>query len=765
MLYMQEKEGEQKMNEKYRFDNLNGKFTIDNPNTGKYWYNHLWNSDGYHMSVSHTGHGMSRYIDDTAKQVVLNLNEERYLYIRDEKSFKYWNIGISPSLNEVKDYRCEHGQGFTKISSNYDGIESSILFVVPKKGTNELWKVAIKNNSGVTRKLSVFPLLCFDLGGYEMPGYYETGITTETVFVEKMNGILCLSKNPFQPHERCSGFLASSEKVAYYDGWLEKFIGTIGSYTKPHVLENKGNCTNSAVTVRKRGAVLQNIIELAPGEERCIYYVAGFSTDVKTAIAECENALIKAEDVCKSAEQIGINKFGTLRTTTPNTRINNIMNFWVQKQVSFCMIGKKAVRDNAQIAMAMLNFNSELAEKTLYECLNHQYSDGHAALTWSPFLDPRVYSDQPMWLILAVCELIKETGDVDFLDKVIPYLDQGKDTVLEHLKCGVKWFCADENIGPNGFPKIHYADWNDALNIDDENGESIFMAMGVCLALEEFAKLSLHINDREYADNLLEIKDKLAKIINEKAWNGDYYVRAICKYGIIGDKTNEDGGKIYVNPQSWAILADVVPDDRKSKVFNAIDSMENEYGIPLCSPPYTKYSPVVGRMSGMLPGVYENGGIYNHACGFKIMADCKEGRNINAINSLLKMIPDGDENPSSITTSEPYVFTNCYLMHPSVKLIVGSSWQTGTSAWALRAYYEGILGLTRSYKGLIINPVLPNEWKEVSVTRKYRGCNYNIEFTNNRGNAPDITVDGEKIEGNLLPLFNDNKIHQVVVII
>ena len=41
----------------------------------------------------------------------------------------------------------------------------------------------------------------------------------------------------------------------------------------------------------------------------------------------------------------------------------------------------------------------------------------------------------------------------------------------------------------------------------------------------------------------------------------------------------------------------------------------------------------------MPPGVYENGGIYNHACAFKVMADCKLGRGDKAVGTLLKMIP------------------------------------------------------------------------------------------------------------------------------
>lgn len=43
--------------------------------------------------------------------------------------------------------------------------------------------------------------------------------------------------------------------------------------------------------------------------------------------------------------------------------------------------------------------------------------------------------------------------------------------------------------------------------------------------------------------------------------------------------------------------------------------METDEGVPLCSPAYIAFDEAVGRMSGMLPGIYENGGIYNHADG------------------------------------------------------------------------------------------------------------------------------------------------------
>ena len=92
----------------------------------------------------------------------------------------------------------------------------------------------------------------------------------------------------------------------------------------------------------------------------------------------------------------------------------------------------------------------------------------------------------------------------------------------------------------------------------------------------------------------------------------------------------------------------------------AVDSMEQDFGFPLNLPPYPEYDAHVGRMSGMLPGLFENGGVYCHATGFKILMDCCTGRGEKALKTLKKIMPDSKENPSAKSGAEPYVFTNCY---------------------------------------------------------------------------------------------------------
>ncbi len=748
----------------YEFNNKIGSFTMTKAETGKNWCNHLWNDFGYHLAVTHTGLTHSRYVDKNGKQVILNEPESNCLYIRNDNSGEFWNVGIAPSCNTVENYSCTHSMEMTQISSEYKGISTDLSFAVSQRGTYEVWRLKLENKSSEAVNLSLFTGVQFTTDGFSQPPYYESRTTSQTVFAKEQGALLSLMSNPFTPNPNCNGFIFSSEPVFAYDGNYEKFIGTVGNIASPYTVREGKDCSNSLSTVRKRGGVLQNKITLGIGESKTVYYVIGlcegrsaFEKDYTSMKEECGVLF-------GDTEERGVKRFGRLRTESPDERINNIMNFWAQKQVSFCMIGKKAVRDNAQIAMAMLNYDTELAKENIIECIKHQYIDGHAILNWQYDWDKHIlYSDTAMWLMLAICELIKETGDKDFLESKFEYIDGDEESVYSHLKRAVEWYAKPENLGENGLTKIYYADWNDALNIPDDNAESVFLSMAVCLAYNEMALLCDFVGDSEYAERVRAYKNQLAEKVNVAAYNGKYYVRAIGKYGNVGDESCKDGGKIYVNPQTWAILADVVPDEYLENVLASIDSMENEAGIPLCLPPYSSYDKTVGRMSGMLAGVYENGGVYNHACGFKIMADCKIGRTQNAVKTFLKMIPDGENNPSSLTTTEPYVFTNCYLQHDAVKMIVGSSWQTGTSAWGLRDYYEGILGLLRNHKGLELSPCIPQEWERVYAERTFRGDTFEIEYINNNTGSMTVYVDGEKIEGNILPQFSDGKRHKVTV--
>lgn len=761
----------------YQFEN-NGKVCrITDPKPPRYWFNYLWSEQGYCAQISQMGHGRSYYLNEKADMCMINNNDARYIYLRDEETGCVWNIGAGPVRTQVEDYSCCHSIGYSQITSACSGIRGSWRFFVPHDGFHEVWTVTLKNETDRVRTLSSFSAVTFELEGFRYPRYYEMYRCIETSFDKELNGIFCASRHPFAPHKRYNAYLASSEPVYAYDGDLAKFCGATGSITRldasayalfqqPETIMSGKNCSCSDAALFIVGGVLQHKITLQPGETREIQMVFGVSESLEEArqVSGRFSEKETVETAFRETVAHNLKKYESLSARTPDEKINCIMNYWLKKQIDCCIVGKKGVRDNLQIAVALLNYRPEKAKQEILECLRHQFRDGHGVLTWYPYDDTR-YSDQPFWIIWAVCELIKETGDYSILEMELPWQDGGSASVLEHVMAAVD--CLTRDKGENGLVKIYFADWNDALNITtDPEAESVMLSHQFALALKELAVLMEQIGNEVYAAFLRKEREILVRDINEKAWDGQWYMRALSKVENIGSKDSA-GSKIFLNAQTWAVLGDVVPEDRLESLVASVDSMEHDFGFPLNLPPYTEYSPNTGRMSGMLPGEFENGGVYCHATGFKILMDCKLGRGTEAIRTLKKIMPDSEKNPSSQSGAEPYVFTNCYSTHPKYYGRSYWSWTTGTSAWAMMCLYEGILGVKREYAGLRLQPYFPADWEEAEMTRSFRGADYRIRYRNpehlEKG-EPRITVDGKPLEGSILPDFRDGKTHEVEIL-
>lgn len=750
-------------------------FTHDPP---RHWYNYLWNDDGYCAQISQMGHGRSYTMSEKADMCAINSGSARYLYLRDDESGASWNVGREPLGHRVENFRCEHGISDTVLSSACQGIEATWRLFVPPKGFHEVWTLTLHNTDTRARDLSIFLAVTFSLEGFAYPRYYEMYRCMETSFDEALGGVFCAATHPFAPHARYNAFLASSASVHAYDGDLAKFCGTGSTLTlpdasvealfqRPRVVVEGLDCTNSDASLFVLGGVLQNKLTLAPGATQTLHFAFGTCESIEEARLASQSLRDSAriEATLKQVRAADEAKYAVLSLRTPDERINNIMNAWVQKQVDFCIVGKKGVRDNLQVACGLLNFRPDVARREVLECLAHQFRDGHAVLTWYPYDDTR-YSDQPFWIIWAVCELIKETNEFSILEQVIPWQDGGEAMVLEHVRAAVTRLIEDK--GPNGLVRLYFADWNDALNITtDANAESVMLSHQFCLALKELQPIMARYGLAEYAAELGREYEKLKDCINRNAWDGDWYVRALTKDGPIGGKHSE-GSTIYLNAQTWAVLGGVVPEERLAQVVRSVDGMAHDFGFPLNLPPYDHYQPEVGRMSGMLPGLFENGGVYCHATGFKLLMDCALGRADEALKTLQRIMPDSEKNPSTSSGAEPYVFTNCYATHPKYYGRSYQSWTTGTSAWCLKGIYEGILGLKHTLDGLQIAPCFPSCWERAEVTRRFRGADYHIILCNPdrvENGSPEITVDGRLLSGNVLPVFGDGKVHEVAVVL
>jgi len=144
------------------------------------------------------------------------------------------------------------------------------------------------------------------------------------------------------------------------------------------------------------------------------------------------------------------------------------------------------------------------------------------------------------------------------------------------------------------------------------------------------------------------------------------------------------------------------------------------------------------------------------------------GRGDAAYDYYTKIAPSFLEDISQLHKVEPYVY--CQMIAGKEAFKPGeakNSWLSGTASWNFYAITQYILGIKPDYKGLWINPCIPTKWDGFKMTRKFRGATYNIEVSNPKHiskGVEKIIVNGTTIHSNIIPILEENKTHEIIVI-
>ncbi len=510
---------------------------------------------------------------------------------------------------------------------------------------------------------------------------------------------------------------------------------------------------------------------------------------------------------------------GILNVDTPDDKVNRMVNIWNQYQcmVTFNLsrsasyfesgIGRgMGFRDSNQDILGFVHQIPDRAKERIIDIASTQFPDGGCYHQYQPLTKKGNadiggdFSDDPLWLILSVSAYIKETGDWTILDEMVPYDNDMSvaQTMLEHLK--VSFYHIVNNLGPHGLPLAMRADWNDCLNLScfsDTPGESFqtytnpkFAAEGGYSKVAEsvmvatlftyagpnYVSILKHLGKEEEAAAAQAEIDKMKKNIMESAWDGDWWLRAYDANGEkLGSKENEEG-QIFIEPQGFAIMSDI-DEEANKKALAAIDERLNtQYGLVLNNPAFSKYYIQYGEISTYPCGYKENAGIFTHNNAWIICAAAYAGAGEQAFKYYSEIAPAFTEDTSDIHKTEPYVYGQM-IGGKDAGSDIGrtgnnfgqgkNSWLTGTAAWNMVAISQYILGIMADFDGLKIDPSIPAAWDGLKATRQYRNATYQITVTNpdhiNKG-IKSVTVDGKAIDGNILPVFEDGKVHTVEVV-
>lgn len=778
------------------FDDMNREYVITKPDTPAPWANYLGspeygaiisnNAGGYSFAKSGANGRISRYV----------FNQEdrpgRYIYLKDMDSKDYWTASWQPVGKDLKEYKskCRHGMGYTILHSEYSGINSEVLYFVPLHKTHEIWRLRITNASERTRKISTFGYVEFtNDSNYEQDqiNLQYTQFITRTYFkgrkiLQTINESIGKDSSGSNHKERFFASLGSP--IVSYNGDKTAFLGRYQSYGNPQAVE-QGICDNTLNYNSNACGALHSVMDIHPGETKEIIFILGNNNDEESdAIIKNYKDFKIIEEEFNKLKLYWHKKLDFFHVQTPDVSFNSMVNTWNAYQCFITFIWSRAAsfiycglrngygyRDTVQDIQGIIHLDPEAAAEKIRFMISAQAANG-GGLPLVKFDHKAGYEDTPdevsyvqktghpayraddaLWLFPTIQKYIFETGNIHFLDEVIPYANGGKGSVYEHLQRAIQFSL--DRMGIHNMPAGLHADWNDCLRLG-KKGESTFVAMQLYYAmsiLKEFANVKSNF---EYANYINGVKNDLKEAIQSQCWDGDRYIRGFTEEGkTIGSKKDPEAN-IWLNPQAWAIISGIAMKEQAENVLNSVyRELNTAYGVRIMAPPYVNHG-FPGALAMLFnPFTKENGGIFSQPQGWIILAEALMGHGNRAYEYFTEISPASWNDKAETRVMEPYV-------HGQFTEATGSPfegrshvhWLTGTASTVMVGCVEGILGIRPQLHGISISPAITEKWNEVRISKRFRGKLLNILIKNPEGRESgykECYLNNIKLENNYIP--------------
>ncbi len=796
------------------FDDAAREYVITNPKTPVKWINYI-GTLSFGGFVDHTGGALICKGDPSLNRITKYIQqmpssdfkgETLYLRIRQGNTYKVFSPFFVPTMDRYDKYECHVGLGYNRIESEFYGIKTECTIFVPLNGEVELRDIVVTNISDSPVEVDLIPVV-----EYTHPDAVKQ--FTNADWVPQTMQSRCftnaeeqrvLVQYPFMNKDTKINFFTSDSPASSFETDRKRFLGDneYGSWAKPLSLENDEFDNYEAQRGDNVAVLLHHLGVIDPWQHK----------RVVTQLGQDRNLLAATETINKYRDTNEVDKaladiknfwdeyLSLYKVKTPNPAFNSMFNvhnprqcfttFYWSRYLSYYQLGLGTrglgFRDSSQDVMGIVDRMPQKAKELMVKLLSVQNRNGSAMHQFNPMSmeatngdaheipdRPQFYGDDHLWIVLAVSSYLKETADLDFLDHTIQYYEKDdagqpveQSPVKEHLRRSLEF--TKNNLGKRGLPLLGFADWNDCVNLPT-GAESIFNACLYGKALLEMIDLEVYLGNNEKADEYRKDYQSIKESFNSAAWDGDWYVRYLEHDGTpLGSKKNSHG-QIYLNAQSWPVIAGFASAERCRKILDsAREKLNTSKGIKLSTPGYNGHDPSKGGITTYPPGAKENGGIFLHTNPWVMIAEAIAGNGEYAFEYYNQINPAAKNDIIDEYELEPYVYPQNILGDEHSQFgLARNSWLSGTSSWTYQASSMYILGLRPCYEGLLIDPCVSPQWESFVLERKFRGATYVISVDNSRKVSKgvlEVKVDGKSIQGTILPVFTDGKKHEVSVL-
>ncbi|MEI6491372.1 MAG: glycosyl transferase [Verrucomicrobiota bacterium] len=759
------------------FDDALNEYVITRPDTPNPWINYLGDSGGHSGIISNTAGGTSYFQDPMhfrlLRQRLHSLPVDRpgrYIYLRDTATGEYWSPSWQPVMKALDTYECRHGLGYTSIRGTYSGIETETLYFVPPGKNYELWRCRVRNAGSAPRSLRLF--------SYAEFSHYKAMLDLQMSWALMCGETSCRDGvTMFRPFVEVqtdrSAFFGTTAPLDGFDCSQAAFIGAYRSESNPIAVEN-GACSNTGASAESSVGAHCIAVDLEPGETREIVFVLGTARN-RAEAAEIIAGASKPEVI--EADFLALrDKWTSYRSSfqvkTPDEDVNRTLNVWNPYQAKVTFDWSRFIsyyergldrgigfRDTMQDNLGVLHTVAAESKEKIKLLLRIQFQAGNCKAMIFPLTGKSEgggRSDDQMWTIYAVAAYLRETGDYSFLDEIVPYVDGGEGTVLDHIERGIAF--SQKTTGEHGIPLFLHCDWNDSLAPVNINGkvESAFVFFQLGLALKEIALIYDRIGQSAKAIKARTDYEAMRPDA-EALWEGNWFARGYDSNGRLFGTSKNTYCRMFLNPQSWAVLSGLAtPAQAKRAMESVRENLDTIYGLQLLCSPSPVFDPANEGYLPMPAGSRENGGIFFHSNPWAIIAETLLGRNEEAFESYRKILPCRRNEIADVTGVEPYVFCQNMLGPDHPRFGCGyNTWLSGTASWMFVAGTQYLLGIRPDFDGLIIDPCIPREWDGFEAIRVFRGATYKIKIHNRSGEAHRVSsllVDGREVPGSKAPL-------------
>ncbi|MCI2229840.1 hypothetical protein MC378_11740 [Polaribacter sp. MSW13] len=743
---------------KYGNFNNNGlEYKITNPQPPRDWFNMLWNPQ-YLASVGQNLNGFSLYQNEAG--VLTNLfgkqddrSAPRNIYVRDNETKEVWSVAPKPTRVKLDAYSCTHGLGYTTLESKKNGIKTTFQLFVPRKEAGEIWSVTVTNESGRKRDISVFSVAKVILDGVSLTYGYNSAV--DGYHDKGKQRLFFRNRSVSVMTEKYRAFTYTDVPYDHFDISKEVFLGHNLSFQMPECIAN-GQLNDSDASTEYMVSALQHNLSLEAGAEQRINFVMGIVFDEEEAdefTALYANSSLIDEEL-EAIKKQNIARLGLTEINTPDADFNNVFNVWMKHQLylmaDWARFYFKGYRDTLQDAAGVAVINPDRALPMLEKALENQKNNGFCPRAFrvssmEVAAADKHYSDSPSWISHATYSILRETGDLSLLDRIVAYADSGEDTIWDHNLKALDFLWNDR--GERGLALIRHGDWNDLMDRvgAEGKGEGVWMSIALAKALKVVEEIAGWKGDTKIENQCAERYEEIKKNILAHGWDEDHFIYAFTDAGNkVGDNASEEG-QVFINPQSWAVLAGIIDAKKYEEIMKKIEPMVDTPVGPVHNwPPFTKYNKDIGSITGIPQGNFTNGNVYCHAASFKIAADYAAGRNDKAFETFKNILPSEEK-------SEPYAQPNSYVGPSALRKernVSDDPWRTGTVAWNMLNCFDNLLGFKREFKGVTINPQIPSHWNNLSYKRFFRGTLFKMNIS--RGTTQKVVVDGVTQESSFI---------------